>query len=113
MFGAAWKMRPRRCTGKKAALPRHPGQIMAKQKATVGLATGAQDIGTSAGYAESRTPDAAPTLKEAGINKNLAPTARTLASVRGNPGLSPTNVDATAEIRRRLSPRRLRSDVVA
>jgi len=51
---------------------RRLGQIMAEQKATVGLAKGAQGIGTSAGYKETRTPEAAPTLAEAGIDKTEA-----------------------------------------
>src|SRR5215204_3316671 len=60
---------------------RRLGELMAAQKATVGVAKGAQGLGTSAGYKESRTHDAPPTLTEAGVDKNLAKRARTYAAV--------------------------------
>ena len=60
---------------------RRIGELMASQAATVGTATGARGIGTSAGYDETRTLDCPPTLAEAGIDKNLAHRARTLAAV--------------------------------
>lgn len=60
---------------------RRLGELMKDQAATVGKATGAKGIGTSAGYDSTRTPDAPPTLEEAGIDKNLAHRARTYAAV--------------------------------
>jgi hypothetical protein len=55
---------------------RRLGELMAAQGEMVGKATGAQGIGTSAGYNKTRT-EAPPTLTEAGIDKNLAHRART------------------------------------
>jgi hypothetical protein len=57
---------------------RRLGELMLSQG---GKAAGARGIGTSAGYKESRTPGALRTLAEAGIDKNLAHRARTLAAV--------------------------------
>ena len=60
---------------------RRLGELMAAQGETVGRATGAKGIGTSAGYDATRTLEAPPTLDEAGIDKNLAHRARTYAAV--------------------------------
>lgn len=60
---------------------RRLGELMAAQAATVGVAKGAQGVGTSAGYEKTRTSRSAPTLAEAGIDKNLAHRARTYAAV--------------------------------
>lgn len=54
---------------------RRIGQIMEKQKAIVGLNKGGGD------HRVERKPGALPTLKEAGIDKNLADRARKLAAV--------------------------------
>lgn len=60
---------------------RRLGELMAAQAQTVGTAAGSKGIGTSAGYDQTRTQDAPPTLAEAGIDKNLAHRARTYAAV--------------------------------
>ena len=60
---------------------RRLGELMAGQGETIGKAPGAKGIGTSAGYNQTRTLDAPPTLAEAGIDKNLAHRARTYAAV--------------------------------
>jgi hypothetical protein len=60
---------------------RRLGELMAAQSETIGKATGAKGIGTSAGYNQTRTQDAPPTLAEAGIDKGLAHRARTYAAV--------------------------------
>jgi hypothetical protein len=60
---------------------RRLGELMAAQGETIGKATGAKGIGTSAGYDQTRTQDAPPTLAEAGIDKGLAHRARTYAAV--------------------------------
>jgi hypothetical protein len=60
---------------------RRVGQLMSGQGHIVGKAKGAQGIGTSAGYKETRTPEGPPTLAEAGIDKNQAHRARTLAAM--------------------------------
>ena len=60
---------------------RRLGELMKAQAEIVGKATGAEGIGTSAGYDLTRTQDAPPTLAEAGIDKNLAHRARTYAAV--------------------------------
>lgn len=60
---------------------RRLGELMAAQGEVVGKATGAMGIGTSAGLNKTRTPEAPPTLAEAGIDKNLAHRARTYAAV--------------------------------
>ena len=49
--------------------------MMAAQTATVGFNTGAKGVG----FSKTRTPEEPPTLAEAGIDKNLAHRARTLA----------------------------------
>ena len=70
------------------------GELMALQKETVGLNKGSAP-GTgrghkgekSAGLRKTRTFKEPPTLKEAGIDKNLANRARTLAkNEKANPG---------------------------
>jgi hypothetical protein len=60
---------------------RRVGELMSGQGRTVGKAKGAQGIGTSEGYRETRTPDCPPTLAEAGIDKNQAHSGRTLAAM--------------------------------
>jgi hypothetical protein len=60
---------------------RRLGELMAAQGETIGKATGARGIGTSAGLIVTRTQDTPPTLTEAGIDKNLAHRARTYAAV--------------------------------
>jgi hypothetical protein len=60
---------------------RRLGELMAAQGETIGKATGARGIGTSAGYDQTRTQDTPPTLAEAGIGKGLAHRARTYAAV--------------------------------
>jgi hypothetical protein len=60
---------------------RRLGELMAAQKETVGLATGAKGIGPIAGLNLTRNQDAPATLAEAGIDKNLAHRARTYAAV--------------------------------
>lgn len=57
---------------------RRLGELMAGQKATVGVARGQLRRGVEN---TPREPDAAPTLAEAGIDKNLAKRARTYAAV--------------------------------
>jgi hypothetical protein len=47
------------------------GVMMVEQRETIGLATGSQGIGTTAGYLKTRT-EQPPTLAEAGIDKNMA-----------------------------------------
>jgi len=62
---------------------RRLGELMAAQKATVGVATGGQHGGRASKIDGVRnTPsNAPPTLAEAGIDKNLAKRARTYAAV--------------------------------
>ena len=54
---------------------RRLGELMDEQKETVGFNTGAKGVG----FSKTRTPEEPPTLAEAGIDKNLAHRARTLA----------------------------------
>lgn len=56
---------------------RRLGEMIAEQKATVGLAKGAKGIGPIAGY--QKTHNGPPTLADAGIDKNLANRARKAA----------------------------------
>lgn len=58
---------------------RRLGQIMAEQKATIGMSTGGRP--TEKTGLKTNPVSRLPTLDEAGIDKNLAHTARTLASV--------------------------------
>lgn len=58
---------------------RRLGEMIAEQKATVGLNTGAMGIGKSAVVTNDRTPK--PTLSDAGISKDLSSRAQKLAAV--------------------------------
>lgn len=73
-----------RCYQIRRRAERRLGQIMAEQKATVGLAKGGAETGVgrrgNAGPSATRI-DTPPTLAEAGIDKHLADDARKLASV--------------------------------
>src|ERR1700722_17613445 len=58
---------------------RRLGEMLAEQKSTVGLNTGARGIGRSAVPEENRTSK--PTLADVGIDKNLSSRAQKLAAV--------------------------------
>lgn len=58
---------------------RRLGELIAAQKATVGLNTGAAGIGKSAVLGEDRT--SSPTLSDIGVSKNLSSRSQLLAAV--------------------------------